>query len=203
MASLIVQTGTRPLRYELVGDNVTIGRAPSNDIVIENPVVSAQHAVLLKFGNCYWLKDLNSTNGTYVNGVHFTYGELKDGDAIRFGAVTATFAERCRKWWATCPIRTLWACSTRGKSGAAIRGDTKKIEPDDKVKIGRFDQLNLQNAMTRELAIEEELKEHSARKAMAERLLAYLDRQIDISGQTTSQSALKFWRTRIRNLKQR
>jgi pSer/pThr/pTyr-binding forkhead associated (FHA) protein len=203
MPSLIVRTGTRPLRYELVGDSVTIGRAPSNDIVIENPVVSAQHAVLLKFDDSYWLKDLNSTNGTYVNGVLFTYGELKDGDTIRFGAVTAIFAERCRKRWATCGLRMFWANSTRRKSGTAARGDTKKIESDDKAKVGRFDQVNLQHAMTRELAIEEEVKEHSARKAMGERLLAYLDKQIEACSQTKPQSALKFWRTRIRNLKHR
>src|ERR1043166_217116 len=101
MASLIVHNGT----HELVGDFLFIGRAPSNDIVIDNPVVSAQHAMVWKVGDSYWLKDLNSTNGTHINGQLFTYGELKDGDTIRFGAVMAIFSERCRKRWSTCAIR--------------------------------------------------------------------------------------------------
>jgi pSer/pThr/pTyr-binding forkhead associated (FHA) protein len=61
-----------PVAYELVGDIFMIGRAPLNDIVIHNPVVSAQHAMLLKVGDTYWLKDLNSTNGTHLNGLLFT-----------------------------------------------------------------------------------------------------------------------------------
>ena len=91
MASLIVQNGTQPVTYELVGDIVMIGRASLNDIVIDNPVVSAQHAMLLKVGDTYWLKDLNSTNGTHINGLLFTYGELKDGDTIRFASIIAIF----------------------------------------------------------------------------------------------------------------
>ena len=39
--------------YELVSDVVMIGRTPSNDVVIDNPVVSAQHAMLLKVGDAY------------------------------------------------------------------------------------------------------------------------------------------------------
>jgi pSer/pThr/pTyr-binding forkhead associated (FHA) protein len=206
MPSLIVRNGTRPLEHELVGDIVTIGRAPLNDIIIDNPVVSAQHAVLVKVGDSYWLKDLNSTNGTYVNSLLFTYGELKDGDTIRFGAVMAIFAERGRKRWSTCAIRTFWAKSTtRRKSGAAARGDTRKIESDhsNEAKVGRVDHVSLQHPMTRDIAIKEAMKAHSARKAMGERLLAYLDKEIDRCSQTAPRSALKFWRSKIRNIKQR
>src|SRR5512133_3033923 len=132
MATLIVQNGTQSVTYELVGDIVMIGRAPLNDIVIDLPVVSAQHAMLQKVGDTYWLKDLNSTNGTYVNGLLFTYGELKDGDTIRFASVIAIFAERSRKRWSTCAIRRFWTSSpTRRRSAAAARGDTEKMELDD------------------------------------------------------------------------
>jgi pSer/pThr/pTyr-binding forkhead associated (FHA) protein len=206
MPSLIVHNGTRALKHELVGDTVRIGRGPLNDIVIDNPVVSAQHAMLLKTGDSYWLKDLNSTNGTYVNGSLFTYGELKDGDTIRFGAVTAIFAEQCRKRWATCAIRMFWANSTtRRKSRAADKGDTTKIESDhsSEAKVRQGDHVSLQHAMTHDLAIEEAMKARSARKATGERLLAYLDKEIDTCGQTASRPALKFWRIKIRNIKQR
>jgi predicted component of type VI protein secretion system len=204
MADLIVHNGTHALRHELVGDIVAIGRAPLNDIVIDNPVVSAQHAVLLKVGDSYWLKDLNSTNGTYVNGLLVTYGELKDSDAIRFGAVVAIFAERGRKRWPTCAIRTFWTSSTtRGKSTAAAAGDTTKMELDESSneRAGRVDHRILQHQMTHDLAIQELMKAGSARKAIGEHLLAYLDKQIDKCGQTTTQSALNFWRSRIKNMK--
>jgi pSer/pThr/pTyr-binding forkhead associated (FHA) protein len=205
MPSLTVHNGPRALRYELGGDIVRIGRGPLNDIVIDNPVVSAQHAMLLKAGDSYWLRDLNSTNGTYVNGLPFTYGELKDGDTIRFGAVMAIFAERSRKRWATCAIRMFWTNSkARRKSGAA-RGDTTEIESDQssEAKVGQVDHVNLQHLMTHDLAIEEAMKARSARKAMGERLLAYLDKQIDTCGQTASRPALKSWRIKIRNIKHR
>ena len=122
-----------------------IGRGPLNDIVIDNPVVSAKHAMLLKAGDIYWLNDLISTNGTYINGLLFTYGELKDGDTIRFGSVIAIFAERCRKRWSTSAIRTFWTSSTtRRKSAAAAKGDTTKMEFDDssKQKVGRVDHVS-------------------------------------------------------------
>ena len=204
MANLIVHNGTRAPTHELVGDIVMIGRAPLNDIVIDNPFVSAQHAMLLKVGDSYWLKDLNSTNGTHINGVLFTYGELKDGDTIRFGSVIAIFAERSRKRWSTCAIRMFWTSSTtRQKSAAGTGGDTTKMEFDDssKEKIGRLDQVNLQHQMTHDLAVQEAMKACSARKAIGEHLLAYLDKDISACGPTTRRSALNFWRNKIRNMK--
>ena len=55
------------MTHELTRDIVMIGRAPLNQIVIDDPTVSAQHALLLRTGDSYSLKDLNSTNGTQVN----------------------------------------------------------------------------------------------------------------------------------------
>src|SRR6266496_93562 len=204
MASLIVKNGTPPLTYELVGDIVTIGRTPLNDIVIDNPVVSAQHAMLLKVGDTYWLKDLNSTNGTHLNGLLFTYGELKDGDTIRFASVIAIFAERCHKRWSTCAIRMFWTSSTtRRKSAAAARGDTTKMEFDDssKEKVGRVDHASLQHQMTHGQAIQEAKEACSARKSIGEHLLAYLDKEIGTCDRTAPRSALNFWRNKIRNMK--
>jgi hypothetical protein len=69
----------------------TIGRAPMNHIVIDNPAVSAQHAIIAKLADSYRLQDLHSTNGTRVNGIPITEVELKDGDKILFGSVIAVF----------------------------------------------------------------------------------------------------------------
>jgi pSer/pThr/pTyr-binding forkhead associated (FHA) protein len=98
MARLIlISEGVDFATHVFVGDFVFIGRTQSNQIVIDHSSVSAQHALLLRVGDSYWLKDLNSTNGTQINGVFVTDAELKDGDTIRFGSVTAVFEEGCCK----------------------------------------------------------------------------------------------------------
>src|SRR5438309_11015246 len=94
MARLILTCdGVDLVTHELVGDVITIGSAPLNHIVIDNPAVSAQHAILARVADSYRLKDLHSTNGTQVNGVSITDAELKDGDKIQFGFVVAVFCE--------------------------------------------------------------------------------------------------------------
>ena len=94
--------------HELGGNIIWIGRAPSNHIVIDHPTVSAHHAALLRTGDSYSLKDLNSTNGTQVNGDFVTDAELKDGDTIRFGSVIAVFAGAYRKPCSSHGIRNFW-----------------------------------------------------------------------------------------------
>ena len=89
---------------ELGRDTVMIGRSPLNQIVIDHPTVSAQHAALLRTGDSYSLKDLNSTNGTQINDMLVTGAELKDGDTIRLGSVIAVFAG-CRRKRPTSKIR--------------------------------------------------------------------------------------------------
>jgi pSer/pThr/pTyr-binding forkhead associated (FHA) protein len=92
MARLVVNREEADLvTHELTRDIVTIGRAPLNHIVIDDPAVSAQHAILARVADSYRLKDLHSTNGTQVNGISITDAELKDGDKIRFGSVVAVF----------------------------------------------------------------------------------------------------------------
>ena len=107
MARLILNCeGVGLIMRELGSDIVTIGRARSNQIIVDDPSISAHHAVLLRTGASYSLKDLNSTNGTRINGDCITDAELKDGDTIRFGSVTAIFAgvyskrsHGIRKFW--------------------------------------------------------------------------------------------------------
>src|SRR5437773_985989 len=81
MARLVLTCdGVDLVTHELVGHVITIGSAPLNHIVIDNPAVSAQHAILARVADSYRLKDLHSTNGTQVNGVSITDAELKDCD---------------------------------------------------------------------------------------------------------------------------
>jgi pSer/pThr/pTyr-binding forkhead associated (FHA) protein len=97
--------GVGLVTHELARDIVMIGRAPLNHIVIDHPTVSAQHAVLLRTGDSYSLKDLNSTSGTQINCDFVTDAELKDGDTIRFGSAIAVFARGDRKPWSSRGIR--------------------------------------------------------------------------------------------------
>jgi|SRR4030095_5150822 hypothetical protein len=94
MARLVFDCdGVDVITHELIGDVITIGHASSNDVVIDDPTVSTQHASLTKLPSGYRLKDLGSTNGTQINGVSITDAELKDGTEIRFGYVTGLFQD--------------------------------------------------------------------------------------------------------------
>jgi len=83
--------GVDVITHDLIGDLIRIGRAPSNDIVIDDPTVSAQHALMTKSPSGCRLKDVGSTNGTQINGISITDAELKDGAEIRFSYVTGVF----------------------------------------------------------------------------------------------------------------
>jgi pSer/pThr/pTyr-binding forkhead associated (FHA) protein len=104
---------------ELDRDIVMIGRAPSNQTVIDHPTVSAQDAVLLKTSASYSLKDLDSTNGTQINDILVTDAELKDGDTIRFGSVRAVFARGYRERCSNHGARNFWM-SISGKGAQPI-----------------------------------------------------------------------------------
>src|SRR3954465_13627421 len=70
---------------QLTKDRTTLGRRPYNDIVIDNLAVSGEHAVLQMTGNEVYLEDLNSTNGTYVNGKAVKKQLLENNDAVEIG----------------------------------------------------------------------------------------------------------------------
>ena len=91
MIRLLDCDGVDVITHDLIGDLIRIGRAPSNDIVIDDPTVSAQRALMRKSRSGSRLKDVESPNGTQINGISITDGELKDGAEIRFGYVTGVF----------------------------------------------------------------------------------------------------------------
>lgn len=66
-------------------DETTIGRRFANDIHIDNLGVSGSHAKILMFGNDAFIEDLNSTNGTFVNGSRVDKKPLQDNDIITVG----------------------------------------------------------------------------------------------------------------------
>jgi pSer/pThr/pTyr-binding forkhead associated (FHA) protein len=66
-------------------ERMTIGRRPSNDIQIDNLAISGEHAVVVTILNDSFLEDLNSTNGTLVNGQPIKKHFLKNGDVVELG----------------------------------------------------------------------------------------------------------------------
>ena len=77
--------------HELMDEAITIGRGPDNTIVVNDPSISTHHVQLLLEGDTYRLKDLDSTNGTRVNGKPVTEIVLRFDDRIRFGAAEARY----------------------------------------------------------------------------------------------------------------
>jgi predicted component of type VI protein secretion system len=70
---------------QLTKDRTSLGRRPYNDIVIDNLAVSGEHAVLQMSGTEVHLEDLNSTNGTYVNGKAVKKQLLQNSDTVEIG----------------------------------------------------------------------------------------------------------------------
>jgi pSer/pThr/pTyr-binding forkhead associated (FHA) protein len=71
--------------YNMSKERYTIGRLPDNDVRIDNPAVSGHHSLVINILNDSFLEDLNSTNGTYVNGKLVKKHALQHGDVITIG----------------------------------------------------------------------------------------------------------------------
>ena len=83
---LILKFGDSILgEYPLDKETLTIGRKPNNDISVENLAVSGQHARVITILQDSFLEDLNSTNGSYVNGKLIQKHALQHGDVIKIG----------------------------------------------------------------------------------------------------------------------
>ncbi len=76
---------------QLTKERTTLGRRPYNDVVIDNLAVSGEHVALQMSGNEVHLEDLNSTNGTYVNGKAVKKQTLQNGDTIEVGKYKIKF----------------------------------------------------------------------------------------------------------------
>src|SRR3981189_435360 len=86
MARLILSLdGQVMAEYNMNKERYTIGRLPDNDIRIDNPAVSGHHSLIINILNDSFLEDLNSTNGTYVNGKLIKKHAMQHGDVITVG----------------------------------------------------------------------------------------------------------------------
>ncbi len=88
MAKLVILSeGMTGRSHELTVDKTTVGRVEDNTFAITDPSVSSHHCEVLLKGGDVVVRDLNSTNGSYVNGERITEAVLKPGQILRLGQV--------------------------------------------------------------------------------------------------------------------
>ncbi|MEW6556856.1 MAG: SpoIIE family protein phosphatase [Elusimicrobiota bacterium] len=85
MELLVEQGQTKQHSYKITEKQMTIGRAETNMIVLNDNKVSRYHAVITEQDGGFFIKDLGSTNGTYVNNTKITEHQLQPGDSITIG----------------------------------------------------------------------------------------------------------------------
>ncbi|MCD6187076.1 MAG: FHA domain-containing protein [Desulfuromusa sp.] len=83
--------GKKLTTFETENEQIRIGRNVTNDIHIDNPSVSSSHAVIKRVMNTYFVEDLGSTNGTFVNEKKVAKYELLDGDEVIIGKHSLVF----------------------------------------------------------------------------------------------------------------
>ena len=94
LAQEIVTLTVDGKRHEVDKRRVVIGRSKECDIQLSDPNASRRHAELRQEGSAYWLVDLDSTNGSALNGHRTARGKLESGDTITIGSTDLKFERR-------------------------------------------------------------------------------------------------------------
>ena len=95
-ATLVIRSGggRSGEAFNLGGERLTIGRSPDSDIFLDDVTVSRDHALLVRRSGDYYLDDLGSLNGTYVNRHRIESHRLEDGDELQVGKFKLTYISR-------------------------------------------------------------------------------------------------------------
>ena len=94
MARMILSLDGQVLaEYNMSKERYTVGRLQDNDIRIDNPTISGHHSLVINILNDSFLEDLNSTNGTYVNGRLIKKHALQNGDVVTVGRHQLRFVD--------------------------------------------------------------------------------------------------------------
>lgn len=89
-----LEPGTEMDSHEFtLKDNVSIGRSPSNDLVLKTPKVSRQHAAINKYKDQYLIIDLKSSNGVFINGRKVEEHALQEGDEVSIAGYKMKFTK--------------------------------------------------------------------------------------------------------------
>jgi hypothetical protein len=95
-AALVIRAGGGRVgeSFPLNADRMTIGRRPDSSIFLDDVTVSRDHALLVRRSGDYYLDDLGSLNGTYVNRHRIESHRLEDGDELQVGKFKLTYISR-------------------------------------------------------------------------------------------------------------
>jgi len=93
MAKLLVHESTGAREFEIIDNEVHMGRELDNTLRLPDPSISRHHCVIRKVGGGYEIQDLQSSNGVLVNGNRVQSSPLRDGDRITLGQVQLTFQD--------------------------------------------------------------------------------------------------------------
>ena len=80
--------------FALEQERARIGRRPDSDVFLDDVTVSRDHALLVRRGDQWYLDDLGSLNGTYVNRTRIESQSLEEGDEVQIGKYKLTFHVR-------------------------------------------------------------------------------------------------------------
>src|SRR4051812_26259280 len=107
MGKLVVSLDNVVIKeFQITKERTTLGRRPYNDIVIDNLAVSGEHAVLTAAASDVFIEDLNSTNGTYINGKAVKKQLLSNNDVVEVGKYRIKFlAEEAEDYEKTMILR--------------------------------------------------------------------------------------------------
>lgn len=93
MPILVYRIGDEEHTFELKSELISIGRMEGNDLILFDPTISRKHCLIEKSDVGYFLKDLNSRNGVYVNNEKIQERLLKDGDELKVGSFPLLYKE--------------------------------------------------------------------------------------------------------------
>ena len=147
-----------------LNQRVTLGRHPANVVQLDDREVSKEHAVIEAVGGVFRIKDLNSSNGTFVNGRRVAELSLRDGDEIRLGATRLQFRVSGS---APAPSRTSGFTVAQGANVlsnvlASVRGEEADFKPEADIRdvdaLRRdYEKLRAALEFQRQVGIETEL----------------------------------------------
>lgn len=117
-----IKAGGRTRLVVFDTQDLSVGRAPENDVVVDDPEMSRRHAIFRRSPQGCRVEDQGTSNGTIVNGEPVAFADLKHGDVVVIGEVEVTYAETPRNPASLGPS-VEYASQLKGFGGALAAGD--------------------------------------------------------------------------------